>query len=297
MWARLKRFDIHPKAIEGVHQKTLIGALLTIVTAVIVVVLLASEISSFLKIEAVSRMVVDKSANLESVHVSFDVEFPALACSRITFSQEVTRGSLHSFEPAAVSKREIDSSGKSGCQISGSFLTDKAMGHFKFGVESSTAENPADFTHVINNIAFLPTDGLLVSEEKLPGIIPGFNQSLTAVPLSVGAFQYSLQIVPTQYKELYGELSYINQYSILEKEYTYQQLEMGAFSELAGKKFSGVAFTYGFYPVMLYMEERRERIVDFISSLFGIVGGVITVLTLVEGFLHHSSKAFIGKKD
>jgi hypothetical protein len=30
---------------------------------------------------------------------------------------------------------------------------------------------------------------------------------------------------------------------------------------------------------MLYMEERRERIIDFISNLFGIVGGVITVLT------------------
>jgi hypothetical protein len=29
---------------------------------------------------------------------------------------------------------------------------------------------------------------------------------------------------------------------------------------------------------MLYMEERRERIVDFISNLFGIVGGVITML-------------------
>ncbi len=30
--------------------------------------------------------------------------------------------------------------------------------------------------------------------------------------------------------------------------------------------------------VMLYMEERRERIIDFVSNLFGIVGGVITVL-------------------
>jgi hypothetical protein len=29
---------------------------------------------------------------------------------------------------------------------------------------------------------------------------------------------------------------------------------------------------------MLYMEERREKIVDFISNLFGIVGGVISVL-------------------
>jgi hypothetical protein len=32
---------------------------------------------------------------------------------------------------------------------------------------------------------------------------------------------------------------------------------------------------------MLYMEERRERIVDFVSNLFGIVGGVITMLGFV----------------
>lgn len=251
MWARLKKFDIHPKAIEGVHQKTVVGAILTIVTTIIVFVLLASEISSFFKIEYVSRMVVDKSAGLESVHVSFDVEFSAVTCPRITFSQEVTRGSLHTFEPAAITKRDVTSSesDKKGCQVTGSFLTDKAMGHFLFDIDSSTAENPADLTHIINNIAFLPTNGLLVSEEKLPGIAPGFNQSLTAVPSSVAAFQYSLQIVPTEYKELYGELSYINQYSIIEKAYSFDQIRMGAFAELGGKRFSGLAFTYGFYPV------------------------------------------------
>lgn len=49
--------------------------------------------------------------------------------------------------------------------------------------------------------------------------------------------------------------------------------------------------------VMLYMEERRERIIDFVSNLFGIVGGVITVLSLFEGLLHQSAKTLIGKND
>ena len=33
--------------------------------------------------------------------------------------------------------------------------------------------------------------------------------------------------------------------------------------------------------VMLYLEERREKIIDFIANLFGIIGGVITVLGYV----------------
>jgi hypothetical protein len=66
---------------------------------------------------------------------------------------------------------------------------------------------------------------------------------------------------------------------------------------------------------MLFMEERREKIVDFVSNLFGIIGGVITILrfqsivvflfivyrfhifSLFEFFLHQSTKAIIGKRD
>lgn len=29
---------------------------------------------------------------------------------------------------------------------------------------------------------------------------------------------------------------------------------------------------------MLYMEERRERILDFVVNLCGIIGGIVTIL-------------------
>jgi hypothetical protein len=85
--------------------------------------------------------------------------------------------------------------------------------------------------------------------------------------------------VPTQYKTLYGELSFINQYSVIEKAVSFEQMRMTEpISGLRLREFHGLVFTYDFHPVMLYMEERRERIIDFISNLFGIVGGVITIL-------------------
>lgn len=128
-------------------------------------------------------------------------------------------------------------------------------------------------------------------------------------------------MVPTQYKALYGELSYVNQHFSVEKAIPIDQLsKVQPVSGLHLQDFkgtfvltdlismdviellriygytsyinqggplilstpacllAGVIFTYDFHPVMLYMEERREKIIDFISSLFGIVGGVITVL-------------------
>jgi hypothetical protein len=48
---------------------------------------------------------------------------------------------------------------------------------------------------------------------------------------------------------------------------------------------------------MLVMEERKENMFEFISNLFCIVGGVITMLGLVERCLHSSTKAIIGKED
>lgn len=112
-------------------------------------------------------------------------------------------------------------------------------------------------------------------------------------------------MVPTQYKSLYGEVSFANQYSVSEKIVSIDQLGRSeALSGLFLRDFRGVIVTYDFHPVtvpnikslcaqlmlfvcdctflllqvMLLMEERREKIVDFVSNLFGIVGGVIAVL-------------------
>jgi hypothetical protein len=72
---------------------------------------------------------------------------------------------------------------------------------------------------------------------------------------------------------------------------------MGDMSLGMMSNFAGLAFNYDFSPVMLFLEERREKIIDFIANLFGIIGGVITVLSLIERFLQGSAKAMIGKKD
>jgi len=44
-------------------------------------------------------------------------------------------------------------------------------------------------------------------------------------------------------------------------------------------------------------QENKGNIFEFLAGLCGVVGGVVTVLGLFEGFVHHSAKAVIGKKD
>ena len=44
-------------------------------------------------------------------------------------------------------------------------------------------------------------------------------------------------------------------------------------------------------------QEGKGSIFEFLAGLCGIVGGVVTVLGLFEGLVHHSAKAVMGKKD
>ena len=58
------------------------------------------------------------------------------------------------------------------------------------------------------------------------------------------------QVVPTQYKTLYGELSFANQYAVNEKVVSLEQLRKNeAISGLYIKDFQGLIFTYDFHPV------------------------------------------------
>jgi hypothetical protein len=255
MW--LKRFDINSKALEGVHQQTLLGAVLTVVTTLLVLCLLFTELSSFFTIETVSRMDIDKRASFEAVKLAFDISFHKVSCERITYSHEVTKGMIHVEEKGEIIKSNIDAgSGIKGCSVHGFFLVDKVAGNFKFAI--SDADNNLDLSHTIHLLDFIPAEGLLLDSDKI-GVPSHFNRSLVTVPTGSAAYQYSFYVVPTEYKTLYGKLSFINQYAVSEKPITFEQSRMGDMSLGMMSNFAGLAFNYDFSPVMLFLEERREK--------------------------------------
>ena len=116
-----------------------------------------------------------------------------------------------------------------------------------------------------------------------------------------GVHHYALQVIPTQYQPLKGEAyrQNLNQYSVNDRSVEAMFVNEGNL-QLAGQSFSdtfGLIFTYDFYPILLILEERKEPFIDFIANLFGIVGGVITVMGMLGGCFHEAKKAIIGKKD
>jgi hypothetical protein len=225
-----------------------LGAILTVVTVIIVLWLIFSELSTFFKIETVSRMVIDKGSSFEAVKLAFDIIFPFIVCSRLSYSQEVTKGTLHVHEKGDIAKLPIKADkGVEGCSVTGSFLIDKVGGNFKFSISES--ETSYNLSHIVNYVDFMPPSGDILDANAF-GIPKHFNRSYVGIVGDISVYQYVMQIVPTQHKTLYGKLSFLNQYSVSEKPFTPTQVQLAEYSSSSPPKgFVGVMFTYDFNPV------------------------------------------------
>ena len=201
MFASLKRFDIHVKTVEGVNQQTIVGALFTIFSTILIAVLILSEVSYFMKIDVVSRMLTDKSSGVEAVKLEFDLQFYDIACNRINFIQEVTRGTVHIHEPGVVEKFALDDGVTLGCHVRGANLIDKVGGNFRFAIAPPELSNnrqimpgqSSNFSHVVRHVAFVPTMGDSAAD-KLPDLMVNLRDLPINVPEGSGLYHYAVQV-------------------------------------------------------------------------------------------------------
>jgi len=313
----MKRFDVYVKTIDGVNQQTIFGAIVTIFSAIVVFMLVISEITVYFKKDVQYHMIPDVTVGVEAVKLDFSISFHKIPCERIKFSQETTRGTVHTHEPEHVVLTDVTTNIGHGCDVHGSIITDKVGGNFRFAAESEYDKDitdslrafipviPPDLSHTIHHLKFLSTDG---NEDEYADDTRVNLKLALAHPLmgrvaeirhGIAMRQYGIQVVPTQYKPSgLRDGPHFNQYSVSERDVEMSLMFDGfMLGGQAFREFTGLVFNYDFYPVMLVMEEKSENFFEFITGLCGIVGGVITVLGLVDRFVYSSAKALIGKKD
>mmetsp|Transcript_43201 Transcript_43201/g.101303 ORF Transcript_43201/g.101303 Transcript_43201/m.101303 type:complete len:127 (+) Transcript_43201:298-678(+) len=89
-----------------------------------------------------------------------------------------------------------------------------------------------------------------------------------------GMYQYYIQIIPTRFVLLSGTAIETNQMSVTE--------HMRVVKPGSGRGMPGVFFFYEVSPFHVIFEEKRRGYFRFFTSICAIVGGVYTVLGMID---------------
>ncbi|CAM9773389.1 unnamed protein product [Laminaria digitata] len=132
-------------------------------------------------------------------------------------------------------------------------------------------------THTINNLTFgdqPPPGHASAKHEAASTVLEGHHK---AVQDTHAMHQYFLQLVPTVYRFTDGSTFRSNQYSATEH---LKHVHSGKRHMIPS--LPGVYFHYEVSPVQALVEEKRKGFLSFLTGACGVVGGVYTILGLVN---------------
>jgi len=164
------------------------------------------------------------------------------------------------------------------CKINGSILVPRVPGNFHVEARSKTHDiNPimVNLSHIVNHMQFgAAVDPVL--ESKLPTKHQFLMHPLDGKSFHVQkmhtAPQHYMKVVSTLYEFSGGQA--VNSYQLT----TQSRIATYAEEEIPEAKFS-----YDLSPISVIVSQERKPFYRFLTSLFAIVGGTYTVISLLDG--------------
>lgn len=206
-----------------------------------------------------------------------------------------------------------------GCNVSGRLRVNKVIGNIHLSpgksFQSSSRNiyelvpylrndgNRHDFSHTIHQFAFLGDDELnhrkrktsLEMKQKLDLLTNPLDGSVATTAKSQYMFQYFLKVVSTEYVNLAGSKVRGHQYSAtqFERDLTNagDQKDHGVAIQHGVQGLPGAFFNFEISPILVVHQEIRQSFAHFITSTCAIVGGVLTVTSLLDGVLFAAGRS------
>ncbi|OII74853.1 ER vesicle protein [Cryptosporidium ubiquitum] len=175
---------------------------------------------------------------------------------------------------------------KVGCRINGKIQVNKVSGNIHVALGSATIRNGKhvhefnmndisrgfNTSHIIHELTF--------GSDKIPFLFSPLENVQKFVHKGTKMFHYYVKLIPTQYFSGNGEVNiYGNQYAFTERE----RDVLVKNGELSG--LPGVFIVYEFQPFLLQKIYKRIPISHLITSFCAIVGGIYSVMSLLDSIV------------
>ncbi|KAH7870887.1 Sec1 family-domain-containing protein [Lentinula edodes] len=209
-----------------------------------------------------------------------------------------------------------------GCNIAGRLRVNKVIGNIHLSpgksFQSSARNiyelvpylrddgNKHDFSHTIHQLSFEGDDEYDYRKAKI-GREMKARLGLDTNPLDdtlhrVGTskaqymFQYFLKVVSTQFRTLDGKIIHSHQYSVTHFERDLAEgglgdTPQGVHLQHGVSGVPGAFFNFEISPILVVHTDTRQSFAHFVTSTCAIVGGVLTVASLLDSVLFATSRA------
>ncbi|KAI0252341.1 Sec1-like protein [Lactifluus subvellereus] len=215
---------------------------------------------------------------------------------------------------------QIQEQSSEGCNVAGLVRVNKVVGniHITPGHSFRAAQsqiydfvpylkndgNRHDFSHTIHHMYFTADDEADASKAQVSkemrerlGIYQNpLDEHMARTSKAQYMFHYFLKIVSTQFRTLDGEMVNSHQYSVTHFERDLTTGQAGNTNEglqihhgTAGMP--GVFFSYEISPILVAHRETRQSFAHFLTSTCAIVGGVLTVGSILDSALFATQRS------
>lgn len=202
MWAQ--KFDTNITLLEGVQTKTTLGALISVASTILILMLVLSELAVYTNVETVNHLTIDSQGPRDSVKIRIHATFNHLTCENIHLDMEATRGDATEDEEDRVVKTP---NGGDGCTLKGDIVVAKVGGNFHIatgtlgGSRSPLIQLFGNFpiTHGFNGANMSHTIHELSFGEPFPGMTNPLQEVTNIVPTDIGQYQFHIKVLLLQH--------------------------------------------------------------------------------------------------
>ncbi|CAD8177444.1 unnamed protein product [Paramecium pentaurelia] len=326
--SRLRKLDIYRKLPADLTEPTTAGALISVISTIVIVVLFITELQAYIEVDNSSEMFVDINRGGEQIRVNLDIEFHKFPCDILSLDvQDIMGSHVVNVEGRLIKKRikngqiiseEVHSNHeghdhhgqqsidfvrieqafkeKEGCQIAGYIIVNKVPGNFHVSAHA--------FGGILHQVFQRSQIHTLDLSHTINHISFGEEDDLIKIKKQ---FQKGVLNPLDNTKKIaqpQGGTGMMFQYYISVVPTTYIDVQGNEYyvhqftansNEVQTDHLPAVYFRYDLSPVTVKFLQYRESFLHFLVQICAILGGVFTIASIVDGMIHKSVVALLKK--